>query len=192
MGSDHAQWAKVLMRFSSLFRKTNSEIVRVLEPGSEMLANLQQEFHTMLDDRARNHGKELEIFCFYEELAMIGVGEVGLYPSIPFSCKGRYEPKQIVPRHSAILPRYRYQGIHATHTDMTKFSSRSDPDYDRVSGELYMWCRDLPTQTSVHEVRNKRVEKFGQVHTPSQQVAGNVNTAGGNSVHGITYGNVTF
>ncbi len=50
-------------RFGSVLRKTNSEIVQVLKPGSEMLANLQQEFHTMLDDRTKNHKKTMEIFC---------------------------------------------------------------------------------------------------------------------------------
>jgi hypothetical protein len=49
----------------------------VLKPGSEMLANLQQEFHTMLDDGSKNQKKTMEIFCFYEELPVVGVGEVG-------------------------------------------------------------------------------------------------------------------
>lgn len=55
----------------------NIDIVQVLKPGSEMLANLQQEFHTMLDDRIRNQRKTIEIFCFYEELPVVGIGKVG-------------------------------------------------------------------------------------------------------------------
>jgi protein SERAC1 len=42
-----------------------------------MLANLQQEFHTMLDDRIRNQKQTIEIFCFYEELPVTGIGTVG-------------------------------------------------------------------------------------------------------------------
>lgn len=77
VGSTKAEWATPLTRLSNVLRKTNSEIVQVLKPGSEMLANLQQEFHTMLDDRTKNHKKTMEIFCFYEELPVVGVGEVG-------------------------------------------------------------------------------------------------------------------
>ena len=75
-GSNKADWFSPITRFSNLLRKTNREIVAVLEPGSEMLANLQQEFHTMLEDRRRNEGKWIDIFCFYEELAYPGIGEV--------------------------------------------------------------------------------------------------------------------
>lgn len=76
MGANKANWASPITRLSNMLRKTNEEIVQVLKPGSEMLANLQQEFHTMLDDRSRNEGRFIDIFCFYEEIAVIGIGEV--------------------------------------------------------------------------------------------------------------------
>lgn len=76
-GSRGADWAAPFTRFSNLLKKTNSEIVEVLQPGSEMLANLQQEFHTMLEDWRKNRQRSISIFCFYEEVAMPGVGEVG-------------------------------------------------------------------------------------------------------------------
>ncbi|KAJ9656084.1 hypothetical protein H2201_008656 [Coniosporium apollinis] len=41
IGSAKADWATPLTRLSNILRKTNSEIVRMLKPGSEMLANLQ-------------------------------------------------------------------------------------------------------------------------------------------------------
>ena len=44
--------------------------------------------------------------------------------------------RQIVPKHSASLDRYRCTGIHANHTDMTKFSNQQDPDYRNVLSEL--------------------------------------------------------
>lgn len=76
VGSDLAKWAHIFVNLSSILRKTNKEIIRVLEPGSEMLAALQQEFHTMLDARQKSEKKVIKIFCFYEELAVSGVGEV--------------------------------------------------------------------------------------------------------------------
>ncbi|KAL8879177.1 MAG: hypothetical protein Q9198_003165 [Flavoplaca austrocitrina] len=42
-GSNLADWASILTKFSSILRPTNKSIVNVLQPGSEMLANLQQE-----------------------------------------------------------------------------------------------------------------------------------------------------
>jgi protein SERAC1 len=78
MGSTKAEWASILSRMSSVLRQTNRNILSVLEPGSEVLANVQQEFHTMLDDRSRNRGSRIEIHCFYEEVAVLGVGKVSL------------------------------------------------------------------------------------------------------------------
>ena len=49
--------------------------MRVLNPGSEMLAAVQQDFHIMLETR-REIGKKMKIFCFYEEYRVSGVGEV--------------------------------------------------------------------------------------------------------------------
>jgi protein SERAC1 len=74
-GSNKADWGMPMARFSSLLRKTNREIVKILKPGSKMLAHLQQDFHTMLDDRYKNQQKKLEIFCFYEELPMDVIGK---------------------------------------------------------------------------------------------------------------------
>ena len=78
VGSNLARWAKVLTGLSNIVRKSNSEIIGVLKPGSEMLANLQQEFHTMLEKRSLDGKPPIRIFCFYEEIAVIGVGEASL------------------------------------------------------------------------------------------------------------------
>jgi len=85
-----------------------------------MLSTLQQEFHTLLEDRRRNEGKWIEIFCFYEELSYAGIGD-------------------IVPRQSAILAEYPNASIHQNHSDMTKFSGKADPGYVRVRGQLWLW-----------------------------------------------------
>ncbi|OQD80373.1 hypothetical protein PENANT_c036G02396 [Penicillium antarcticum] len=93
-GSNKAAWAVPLTRLANVLRTANKEIMQVLAPGSEMLANLQQEFHSMLEDYRQNHGKTLKIFCFYEEVEVTGVGK-------------------IVPDHSAILSSYQNRSIHA-------------------------------------------------------------------------------
>jgi protein SERAC1 len=54
VGSNLARWAKVLTGLSNIVRKSNAEIIGVLKPSSEMLANLQQEFHTMLEKRSQD------------------------------------------------------------------------------------------------------------------------------------------
>lgn len=76
LGSNKAAWAVPLTRLANVLRAANKEILQVLTPGSEMLANLQQEFHSMLEDYRQNHDKTLKIFCFYEELEVTGVGKV--------------------------------------------------------------------------------------------------------------------
>ena len=76
LGSNLANWGNPISKLSNLLRKSNSECVGILQPGSGMLAAVQQEFHTMLDDRSRNDSKYINIFCFYEEVAYPGLGEV--------------------------------------------------------------------------------------------------------------------
>ena len=75
-GSDKAKWGSLLTRLSSILRQTNRPLVGVLDPGSEMLASLQQQFYILLDDQAKNYKKSFNIFCFFEELAVVGVGKV--------------------------------------------------------------------------------------------------------------------
>lgn len=99
--------------------------------------------------------------------------------------------RQIVEGSSAIVPGYQAESIHATHTGMTKFTGRTDPGYDKVSGQLSIWCSELPAPTAAEEassqtssndqVRNRRVEKFAQFQPErsSQQWTGTVNSNGG-------------
>ena len=46
---------------------------------------------------------------------------------------------QIVPKQSAILTAYPNNGIHATHTGMTKFKTAKDTGYVRVQNQLWHW-----------------------------------------------------
>lgn len=65
-----------------------------------MLANLQQGFHTMLEDYRRNHDKTIEMFCFYEELAVTGIGKVCL---IQDSCSCSFMALMILGRLLKII-----------------------------------------------------------------------------------------
>ncbi|KAF1811247.1 hypothetical protein P152DRAFT_474853 [Eremomyces bilateralis CBS 781.70] len=149
LGSNLANWGHPISKLSNLLRKTNSEIVGVLQPGSEMLAAVQQEFHTMLDDRSRNDSKYINIFCFYEEVGYPGLGE-------------------IVPKQSAILTAYPNNGIHATHTGMTKFKTSMDAGYVRVHDRLWLWYNTVEeSQDSWKEKKDAAKRQHQQLLQPA-------------------------
>lgn len=118
-----------------------------------MLANLQQEFHTMLDARQSQAKPVPRIYCFFEELPFNNI--VG----------------DVVPRHSAILTRCGNQPIHANHVDMTKFADRKDQGYQNISGQLRVWNAEKieseaagpahARQPNLEEIRTNRGKKFG-------------------------------
>ncbi|KAJ5391974.1 hypothetical protein N7509_007464 [Penicillium cosmopolitanum] len=148
-GSGKADLMKPLASLAKVLRASNSAIVGVLKPGSEMLANLQQEFHGMLEDRRRNDNNLIEIFCFYEELEVEGIGK-------------------IVPNYSAILNNYGNRSIHGNHMQMTRFSGKTDQGYVAVSDQLWAWVetiesRSLPepaTPVTNHR-KHKTIESSG-------------------------------
>ncbi|RYP55419.1 hypothetical protein DL770_010923 [Monosporascus sp. CRB-9-2] len=123
-GAGLARWAELLSQFIGLVKQTNSNIMRVLRRDSEVLARIQDSFHTMIMARSTEGIRLVEISCFYEELPLPGVGLV-------------------VPHDSAILPGYIPIGIHSNHMDMTKFASTDDPGFVAVCGELRRWIRDM-------------------------------------------------
>ncbi|KAJ5835667.1 hypothetical protein N7447_001693 [Penicillium robsamsonii] len=127
LGSNKAAWALPLTRLANVLRTANKEIVQALAPGSEMLANLQQEFHSMLEDYRQNYNKTIEMFCFYEELEVTGVGK-------------------IVSDQSAILASCPNRSIHGNHMQMTRFNSPQDPGYMAVSNQLWIWVDGIESQ----------------------------------------------
>ncbi|CAI7655933.1 unnamed protein product [Penicillium pancosmium] len=126
---------KPLASLAKALRASNSAIVGVLKPGSEMLANLQQEFHGMLEDRRRNENNLIEIFCFYEELEVEGIG------------KNESHTFQIVPNYSAILNNYGNRSIHGNHMQMTRFSGKTDQGYVAVSDQLWAWVEAIESRS---------------------------------------------
>ena len=72
-GSDLEAWATVGRRMVSILTRTNKDIVNILNPDSEMLHMVENNFHTILRQRKDD---PIEVTCFYEELAVKGIGEV--------------------------------------------------------------------------------------------------------------------
>ncbi|OWY43833.1 hypothetical protein AA0119_g7283 [Alternaria tenuissima] len=125
MGADKARWLNTLTKVNNVLNKSNGDIVALLEPSSEMLANLQREFHTMLEKRREKEGKRVKLYCFYEELPVRGIG------------------KKIVEDNSAVLSPTENAAIHGTHMSMTKFVDRKDTGYCRVQGQIWLWVKAL-------------------------------------------------
>jgi hypothetical protein len=84
-GSGLAQWAERLAKTIGVLKQTNSQILKVLESDSEILARVQDEFHTMIRSRNLERLQPIEITCFYEELPLVGVGIVSKVLSLFFS-----------------------------------------------------------------------------------------------------------
>ncbi|KAL9616879.1 MAG: hypothetical protein Q9160_008301 [Pyrenula sp. 1 TL-2023] len=135
-GSDLTAWGQVGLRVTSLMKQTNSDLVAVLKPGSEMLAAIQKGFHNVLR-RRKDDGDEVSITSFYEELPVAGLGE-------------------IVPKHSAVLPQYASYSIHANHMDMTKFSASNNAGYKRVLGETRRWIKDISGHSLTDKGKKER------------------------------------
>lgn len=72
-----AIWAESLAKSIGLIRQTNPKIIEILKADSEVLQRIQAEFHTMLRQRERDGKVPIAITCFFEELPLPGVGEVG-------------------------------------------------------------------------------------------------------------------
>ena len=130
----------MLAKSIGLFKQTNPEILQVLKTDSEVLAHIQDSFHTMIRSRAGVTLPPIDITCFYEELSLPGVGIVS---SLALYSLCILTSLQIVPSHSAILPGYIPIGIRSNHMDMTKFGNVDDPGFVIFAGELRRWVKHL-------------------------------------------------
>lgn len=59
-----------------MVKQTNRNIVDVLKRDSEVLARIQDSFHTIVRAQTKDGLQQMEITCFYEELPVLGVGLV--------------------------------------------------------------------------------------------------------------------
>lgn len=124
-----------------VIKQTNQQILAVLESDSEVLARVQDEFHTMVRARNQERRQEIQISCFYEELPLPGIGVVSY--ATHYNCYLANIHIQVVPKDSAILPGYIPIGIHSNHMEMTKFDSEDDPGFRAITGELRRWIKGL-------------------------------------------------
>ena len=77
-GSGLAEWAAVGSNFLKCFRRVNQPTLEVLQQRSEVMERIRQDFHTMLRGLDQSDAKGLAIVCFYEELPVRLIGQVGL------------------------------------------------------------------------------------------------------------------
>ena len=66
----------MLAKSIGVIRQTDPQILQVLKDDSEVLARIQNSFHTMIKARNKDGFQPIEITCFYEELPLLGVGLV--------------------------------------------------------------------------------------------------------------------
>lgn len=78
-GSGLAEWAVVGSKFLQCFRRINRGTLENLQPKSEVMARIRQDFHTMLRGWTQRKEREIAIICFFEELPVRVVGEVVLH-----------------------------------------------------------------------------------------------------------------
>jgi protein SERAC1 len=131
VGSYLARWGVTVAKYVNIFRGTNRDILKNLQPGSSDLQRVEEDFQHML----RRDKVKLKIFCFYEALKMNDT--VG----------------KIVENWSAILSAYDNNSINADHRNMTKFNGRTDAGYGQVRGVLSRWIQEyekdgIPSQTT--------------------------------------------
>ena len=59
----------------NVVKTTNTDLLEVLKPSSEVLENLTQDFHTMLRSREQAQNPSMKITCFVEELPVSKAGK---------------------------------------------------------------------------------------------------------------------
>ena len=86
---------------------------------NQLLKSIRLDFLAMVREM-RESGRGLEVTCFFEQLALPGVGEV-------------------VSKESVTFGGYKSRSVHANHRDMTKFTSMEENRFRRLLGELNRW-----------------------------------------------------
>jgi protein SERAC1 len=119
-GSYLAGWGSTVAKYMNVFRGTNREVLKTLQPGSSDLQRTEEDFQHML----QRDDIKIRVFCFYEAVMMNGT--VG----------------KIVESESAILAGYDNCSINADHRNMTKFTGSADAGYGQVRGVLKRWIQE--------------------------------------------------
>ena len=93
-GADLARWGAILTDIVNIGKPANRNIVKLLKRDSEILADVQDAFHNLLEKRKEERAK-IGVICFYELLPVLR------------SC--------IVPKESAIMSGELNYPIHGNH-----------------------------------------------------------------------------
>jgi hypothetical protein len=161
-GSSLASWGAMLASFLGYVKQDNKAIVETLEKEAPHLNELQKRFIHLLEKRKEDENA-IEITCFYEELPMAVVGT-------------------IVPSQSATIHGYEPIGIHANHSDMTKFGSDDSEGYRRVRAEVQRWIATYGKRRMIDvEGGNKKAPKSKEDERPGGSTithSGNVQSGG--------------
>ena len=115
-GSHLAGWGQTAAKLVNYLRSSNDRIVGDLNPRSEAMLAVNEDFQQML----MHKDISIHVWCLYEEDPMAVVGKV-------------------VPDTSAILKQYPNSSVKANHKEMTKFNGSDDPGFHSVKGILTEW-----------------------------------------------------
>jgi hypothetical protein len=74
-GSELAGWATITGNMINVVKRTNTDVLDTLNPKSEVLSIITQDFHTMLRSRDQNKFEPVRITCFAEELPVSRFGK---------------------------------------------------------------------------------------------------------------------
>ena len=77
--------------------------------------------------------------AFMKKLDTLGSERYAITQKFSYIMESSAKLLQIVPKQSAILTAYPNNGIHATHTGMTRFKTAKDTGYVRVHDQLWLW-----------------------------------------------------
>ena len=112
----------------AMLRDANTSILRSLEQDSEVLDRIREAFERMMTR------EKVMAYSFVEELPVAGVGMVGTFYINSFTRMENSWQEQIVERYSGQIGNAS-EGkgyIHASHQEMSKFSSCLETGYKRV------------------------------------------------------------
>jgi len=133
-GSSKATWAEQGRLFIAYVKSTNAELSKDLNEKSEKLAKVGDMFPKLLNKRSQNPKTKIEIVCFFEGQPMTAllVANVG----------------KIVEEESATLQGYDSILLNGDHSEISKFASKDDENYQRVVGYLGKWAREFKKPAS--------------------------------------------
>ncbi|KAI9667662.1 MAG: hypothetical protein M1821_000479 [Bathelium mastoideum] len=147
-GSDHADWGSTLANIVKIVKPVNTNLLKILQRGSDQLAAVRDSFHNLLEKR-KLEGSTVGVVCFYEQLPHL--------------------KSFIVPKESAVMAGELSYPIRANHMNMTKFPSKEDKGYRDVLREI----RRLVGRSEEAEWQDSEVENiFSELPTATDSFRG--------------------